>query len=148
MRPQNPEKVASAIVPDYSLGSHVAALGVAFSSPAMGAKFADGVFVGEHGSWNRANPVGYKVVFVPFRDGHPAGNPIDFVTGFRGKDGLTRGRPVGVTVDPRGALIVADDLSNTIWRVTPNTPPAAVKPAAPATTTGATPAGAVGEARM
>ncbi|TAM94205.1 MAG: sorbosone dehydrogenase family protein, partial [Rhodanobacteraceae bacterium] len=125
--------VASAIVPDYSLGSHVAALGLAFSSPAMGAKFADGVFVGEHGSWNRANPVGYEVVFVPFRDGRPAGDPIDFVTGFRGNDGLTRGRPVGVTVDPRGALIIADDLSNTIWRVTVNTPSAAAKPATTAT---------------
>ncbi len=117
--PQDPEKVASAITPDYALGSHVAALGVAFSVPAMGGAFADGVFVGEHGSWNRSPPVGYKVVFVPFRNGRPAGDPIDFVSGFRGDDGLTRGRPVGVTVDPRGALIVADDLSNTIWRVTP-----------------------------
>ena len=119
VRPQKPEKVAAAIAPDYSLGSHVAALGLNFSTPAMGAKFADGVFVGEHGSWNRKEPVGYKVVFVPFRDGRPAGPPVDFVSGFRGTDGKTRGRPVGVTVDPRGALIVADDLSNTIWRVTP-----------------------------
>lgn len=131
--PQNPEKVATAIVPDYALGSHVAALGVAFSSGAMGAPFADGVFVGEHGSWNRNPPVGYKVVFVPFRDGRPAGDPIDFVSGFRGEDGLTRGRPVGVTLDPRGALIVADDLANTIWRVTPSvTPAAAPAVAAPA----------------
>jgi glucose/arabinose dehydrogenase len=120
VQPQDPDKVASAITPDYSLGSHVAALGVAFSTPAMGQKFADGVFVGEHGSWNRADPVGYKVVFVPFRDGRPAGAPMDFVSGFRGSDGKTRGRPVGVTVDPRGALIVADDLSNTVWRVTPD----------------------------
>jgi glucose/arabinose dehydrogenase len=119
VRPQDPQKVASAIAPDYSLGSHVAALGLAFSTPAMGARFADGAFVGEHGSWNRDDPVGYKVVFVPFRNGRPAGPPIDFVTGFHGSDGKTRGRPVGVTVDPRGALIVADDLSNTIWRVTP-----------------------------
>ena len=118
--PQDPEKVASAIVPDYALGSHVAALGLAFSSAAMGAKFADGVFVGEHGSWNRSPPVGYKVVFVPFRDGRPAGDPVDYVSGFRGDDGKTRGRPVGVTVDPRGALLVADDLSNTLWRVTPS----------------------------
>ena len=88
-------------------------------TPAMGAAFAEGVFVGEHGSWNRSPPVGYKVVFVPFRDGRPAGPPVDFVAGFLGDDGKTRGRPVGVTVDPRGALIVADDLSNTIWRVTP-----------------------------
>jgi glucose/arabinose dehydrogenase len=146
-QPQDPGKVASAIVPDYSLGSHVAALGVAFSSPAMGAKFADGVFVGEHGSWNRSHPVGYKVVFVPFRGGRPAGNPIEFVTGFRGDDGLTRGRPVGVTVDPRGALIVADDLSNTIWRVTPNAPPAA-SPPIPASTTGAAPASSIHEPQM
>ncbi len=119
VRPQDPEKVASAIVPDYSLGSHVAALGVAFSNEKMGEQFADGVFVGEHGSWNRADPVGYKVVFVPFRDGKPAGPPVDFVSGFRGDDGKTRGRPVGVTVDPRGAVIVCDDLSNIVWRVTP-----------------------------
>ncbi|MBV6812204.1 sorbosone dehydrogenase family protein [Xanthomonas campestris pv. pennamericanum] len=123
--PQDPQKVASAIVPDYALGSHVAALGVAFSSSAMGAKFADGVFVGEHGSWNRSPPVGYKVVFVPFRDGRPAGDPIDFVSGFHGEDGKTRGRPVGVTVDPRGALIVADDLANIVWRVTPDAAAAA-----------------------
>lgn len=117
VKPQNPDKVASAIEPDYALGAHVAALGLDFSSEAMGERYADGVFVGEHGSWNRKNPVGYKVIFVPFRDGRPAGDPIDFVTGFRGEDGKTRGRPVGVTVDPRGALIVADDLSNTVWRV-------------------------------
>ncbi|MGR3885713.1 PQQ-dependent sugar dehydrogenase [Pseudomonas sp. 1152_12] len=119
-QPQNPTKVAAAIKPDYSLGSHVAALGVDFSIPAMGEKFADGVFVGEHGSWNRDNPVGYKVIFVPFNNGKPSGEPIDFATGFRGDDGKTRGRPVGVTVDPKGALIIADDLANTIWRVTRN----------------------------
>ena len=119
-QPQNPEKVAAAIKPDYSLGSHVAALGVDFSLPAMGEKFANGVFVGEHGSWNRPNPVGYKVIFVPFSNGKPAGEPIDFATGFRGDDGKTRGRPVGVTVDPKGALIIADDLANTVWRVTRN----------------------------
>ena len=119
VRPQDPEKVASAIAPDYALGSHVAALGLDFSDGAMGGRFAEGAFIGEHGSWNRAPPVGYKVVFVPFRNGRPAGDPIDFVSGFRGEDGKTRGRPVGVTVDPRGALIVADDLSNTIWRVVP-----------------------------
>ncbi|PIL38029.1 PQQ-dependent sugar dehydrogenase [Massilia psychrophila] len=119
VRPQDPQKVASAIKPNYALGSHVAALGLDFSDSAMGAKFAEGVFIGEHGSWNRDSPVGYKVVFVPFRDGRPDGPPVDFVTGFLGADGKVRGRPVGVTVDPRGALIVADDLANTIWRVTP-----------------------------
>ena len=123
VRPQDPEKVRSAIRPDYSLGSHVAPLGIAFSVPAMGARFANGMFVGEHGSWNRNDPVGYKVVFVPFSGGRPSGPPVDFVSGFYGSDGKTRGRPVGVTVDPRGALIVADDLSNTIWRVTPAAAP-------------------------
>jgi glucose/arabinose dehydrogenase len=88
----------------------------------MGAQFGDGVFVGEHGSWNRGLPAGYKVVFVTFQNGRPAGEPVDFVTGFQA-DGMTFGRPVGVSVDPRGALIVADDLSNTIWRVTPNSRP-------------------------
>jgi glucose/arabinose dehydrogenase len=118
-QPQDPKKVAAAIRPDYSLGSHVAALGLAFSNPAMGERFAEGAFVGEHGSWNRNPPVGYKVVFVAFRDGKPTGEPLDFVTGFLTEDGKARGRPVGVTVDPRGALIVADDLSNIVWRVTP-----------------------------
>lgn len=117
VRPQNPQKVAAALTPDYALGSHVAALGVDFSDAGMGPEFADGAFVGEHGSWNRSNPVGYKVVFVPFSGGRPAGPPIDFVTGFRDDNGKTRGRPVGVTVDPKGALIVADDLANVIWRV-------------------------------
>ncbi len=120
VKPEDPEKVASAITPDYSLGSHVAALGVAFSNSAMGEAFADGVFVGEHGSWNRSDPVGYRVSFVRFENGQPVDEPIDFVAGFRDEDGKTRGRPVGVTVDPRGALIVCDDLSNTVWRVTPN----------------------------
>jgi len=120
VQPPDPKKVASAIKPDYSLGAHVAALGLAFSQPVMGEPFADGVFVGEHGSWNRPDPVGYKVIFVPFQNGRPAGEPVDFVSGFRDADGKTRGRPVGVTVDPRGALIVADDLANTVWRVVRN----------------------------
>ena len=118
VRPQDPDKVASAIVPDYSLGSHVAALGLAFSIPAMGDEFAEGVFVGEHGSWNRADPVGYKVSFVPFTNGEPDGDPIDFVSGFLTEEGKTRGRPVGVTIDPAGALIIADDLTNAVWRIT------------------------------
>ena len=117
VKPQDEDKVAAAIAPDYALGAHVAALGLDFSSEVMGEQYADGVFVGEHGSWNRKNPVGYKVIFVPFENGRPSGDPIDFVTGFRTEDGKTRGRPVGVTVDPSGALIVADDLANTIWRV-------------------------------
>jgi glucose/arabinose dehydrogenase len=119
VQPQDSQKVASAIRPDYSLGSHVAALGLAFSNPAMGESFAAGLFVGEHGSWNRSVVVGYKVVFVPFTDARPTGEPVDFVSGFL-RDGKARGRPVGVTVDPRGALIVADDLSNTVWRIAPD----------------------------
>ncbi|NYT73330.1 sorbosone dehydrogenase family protein [Halomonas sp. QX-2] len=118
VRPQNPDKVESAIAPDYGLGSHVAPLGLAFSIPEMGDEFAEGVFIGEHGSWNRNDPVGYKVVFVPFSNGEPDGDPIDFVSGFLTDDGKTRGRPVGVTIDPDGALIIADDLTNAVWRVT------------------------------
>ena len=119
VKPAKPELVRATVRPDYGLQSHTAPLGLSFSNGAMGGAFADGAFVGMHGSWNRERPVGYKVVFVPFRGGRPAGPPVDFVTGFQA-DGDTMGRPVGVTVDPRGALIVADDLSNTIWRVTPN----------------------------
>ena len=118
VRPQDPDKVESAISPDYGLGSHVAPLGLAFSIPEMGDEFAEGVFIGEHGSWNRNEPVGYKVVFVPFSNGEPNGDPIDFVTGFLNGDDQTRGRPVGVTIDPDGALIIADDLTNAVWRVT------------------------------
>ena len=130
VKPENPEKVAASITPDYSLGAHVAALGVDFSSAVMGPQFADGAFVGMHGSWNRPDPSGYKVVFVPFRNGRPAGDPVDFATGFRDEDGTTRGRPVGVTVDPRGALIVADDLANIVWRVSRVGGPAATPEAA------------------
>lgn len=123
VRPQDPQKVAAAVKPDYGLGSHVAALGLDFSSAVMGRRFAEGAFVGEHGSWNRSKPVGYKVVFVPFSNGRPAGPPVDVVTGFRSEDGMTRGRPVGVTVDPRGGLIICDDLSNTVWRMVPDSGP-------------------------
>ncbi|WP_240791225.1 sorbosone dehydrogenase family protein [Roseomonas sp. AR75] len=119
VRPMDMDKVAAAVAPDYALGSHVAALGLAFSSAAMGERFAQGAFVGQHGSWNRNEPVGYRVVFVPFQDGQPSGDAVDVVTGFLTADNNARGRPVGVAVDPRGALLVADDLSNTIWRVTP-----------------------------
>ena len=123
VRPFKQEMVGRTIKPDFSLGSHHAPLGLAFSMPAIGGRFAEGAFIGEHGSWNRETPVGYRVSFVPFRNGWPSGQPVPFVTGFQA-DGKTFGRPVGVTVDPRGALIVADDLSNTIWRVVPSRPPA------------------------
>lgn len=129
VKPENPEKVESAIAPDYSLGSHRAPLGIAFSNPQVGGEYSDGVFIGQHGSWNRADPVGYNVVFVPFENGEPAGDPVDFVSGFLTDDGRTRGRPVGVSVAPDGSVIVADDLTNAVWRVTRDdagsTPPAA-----------------------
>lgn len=120
IRPQKPELVRKAIVPDYSLGSHVAPLGLSFATDGgMGGNFSEGAFVGMHGSWNRPKLAGYKVVFVPFRNGRPAGKPIDFLTGFI-DDGNARGRPVGVTYDPqRRALLVSDDLSNTVWRIGP-----------------------------
>lgn len=119
VRPQDEAKVKQTVRPDYALQSHSAPLGVAFAGSSIAdARFAEGAFVGLHGSWNRSVPVGYKVIFVPFRDGSPSGPPVDFLTGFQ-RDGKTMGRPVGVTVDPRGAVIVADDLSNTIWRVAP-----------------------------
>lgn len=130
--PRDPAKVAATIRPDYGLGSHVAALGLAFSSPVMGAPFAEGAFVGEHGSWNRRTFSGYRVIFVPFRNGRPAGQPVDFATGFLDGD-KARGRPVGVAVDPRGALLVADDLSNTVWRIAPTNPVSV--PAAPSSAT-------------
>ncbi|HZV83971.1 MAG TPA: sorbosone dehydrogenase family protein [Brevundimonas sp.] len=121
VRPQRPELVARAIAPDYALGSHVAALGLSFATNGgFGGRFAQGAFIGEHGSWNRPDPSGYKVVWVPFSEGRPSGPPVDFVTGFRTEDGRARGRPVGVTFDPqRRILLVADDLSNTIWRIAP-----------------------------
>lgn len=117
VQPFKQEMVRRTVRPDYALGSHTAPLGLSFSNASMGGQFASGVFVGMHGSWNREKPVGYKVVFIPFSGGRPNGKPVDFVTGFQA-DGKTFGRPVGVTVDARGALIVADDLSNTIWRIT------------------------------
>lgn len=121
VHPQKPEMIARAVAPDYALGSHVAALGLSFATDGgFGGGYAQGAFVGEHGSWNRQDLAGYKVVWVPFANGRPAGQPRDFVTGFIGKDGKARGRPVGVTFDPRSrSLLIADDLSNTVWRVAP-----------------------------
>jgi len=123
IQPQDEQKVKATVRPDYALQSHSAPLGLSFVPPGLAAPFAEGAYIGLHGSWNRKEPVGYKVIFVPFANGRPSGPPVDFVTGFQA-DGKTMGRPVGVTVDPKGALIVADDLSNTIWRVTPTASPA------------------------
>lgn len=122
VHPQKPEAVRKAIAPDYALGSHVAALGLSFvTGGGFGGGYSDGAFVGEHGSWNRRQLAGYKVVWVPFTNGRPNGKPQDFVTGFIDGDGKARGRPVGVTFDPqRKVLLVADDLSNTVWRIAPS----------------------------
>ena len=135
IKPARPDLVDQTVVPDYALGSHVAALGLDFATDGgLGGPFGEGAFVGMHGSWNRSDPSGYKVVFVPFRGGEPSGEPVDLVTGFL-KDGHARGRPVGVTYDAaRGALYVADDVSNTVWRVAPRRAPQRAAPA-----TGVTP---------
>ncbi|MDQ8028278.1 MAG: sorbosone dehydrogenase family protein [Brevundimonas sp.] len=120
VRPARPDLVETAIAPDYALGSHVAALGLSFATDGgFGGGFTQGAFIGEHGSWNRQDLSGYKVSWVAFSNGRPVGQPVDFVTGFLA-DGKARGRPVGVTFDPqRRILLIADDLSNTVWRVAP-----------------------------
>jgi glucose/arabinose dehydrogenase len=119
VRPQRPDLVARAIPPDYALSSHVAPLGLAFYTGAsFPTAFRGGAFVGEHGSWNRDVHHGYRVVFIRFAGGRPVGMPIDFVTQFLNREGKARGRPVGVTVDRTGALIIADDVGNAVWRVT------------------------------
>jgi glucose/arabinose dehydrogenase len=121
--PQRPDRVASAIAPDYALGAHTASLGLAQSTHnALPALFQQGMFIGQHGSWNRRPRSGYKVIFVPFVDGRPAGMPFDVLTGFVDDDGSARGRPVGVAIDTKGALLVADDVGNTVWRVTSAVP--------------------------
>ena len=117
VKPANPDMVAKAIAPDYGLGAHVAPLGLAFSDARMPAQYASGAFIGEHGSWNRKELAGYSVVFVPFAAGRPSGPPMRFLTGFLSAEGKAYGRPVGVTLDAKGALLVADDVGNTIWRV-------------------------------
>lgn len=121
VRPQRPDLVATALVPDYALGSHTAPLGLVSShGSTLPAQYADGMFIGQHGSWNRRPHSGYKVIFVPFAKQKPSGAPpLDVLTGFLSADGDAYGRPVGVAIDARGALLVADDVGNVIWRVTP-----------------------------
>ena len=120
VHPQRPDLVSRAVKPDYALGSHVAALGLTFyAGDALPARYRGGAFIGEHGSWDRYHPSGYKVAFVPFRGGRPSGMVEDVVTGFLDtKRGKTFGRPVGVAVDRAGALLIADDVGDTVWRVT------------------------------
>ncbi len=118
VKPQQPQLVATAITPDYALGPHTASLGLASSAgTSLPGAFANGMFIGQHGSWNRRPHSGYKVVFVPFVDGRPSGDPVDVLTGFLSAEGNAFGRPVGVALDKTGALLVADDVGNAIWRV-------------------------------
>lgn len=119
VQPQRPDLVENAVRPDYALGAHTASLGLAYSQGVrLPVRFANGMFVGQHGSWNRKPHSGYKVVFVPFSKGKPFGDPLNVLTGFLDEDGNALGRPVGVVIDKQGALLVADDVGNAIWRVT------------------------------
>jgi glucose/arabinose dehydrogenase len=120
VEPQRPDLVAKAIAPDYALGAHTACLGLTFNTGNLfPPEMAGGAFVGQHGSWNRKPRAGYKVIFVPFANGKPAGQPQDVLTGFLNERGEAQGRPVGVRIDKQGALLVADDVGNAVWRVTP-----------------------------
>ncbi len=119
VKPPHPEMVARAAVPDYALGAHTASLGLAFSETgSLPASLTQGAFVGQHGSWNRNPPSGYRVIFVPFAAGRPAGEPVEVLTGFLNGSSEAQGRPVGVAMDRNGALLVADDVGNTVWKVT------------------------------
>ncbi|GAB3550186.1 sorbosone dehydrogenase family protein [Noviherbaspirillum agri] len=120
VKPQRPDLVDKAIVPDYALGAHTSSIGLAFyDGKLFPQRYAGGAFIGQHGSWNRNPRSGYKVIFVPFRDGRPDGMPEDMLTGFLDGDGNALGRPVGVVVDRTGALLVADDVGDVVWRVVP-----------------------------
>lgn len=119
-QPPRPELVASAIAPDYALGNHVAPLGLAFYDAALLPRLRGGAIVAEHGSWNRRPPSGYKVVFVPFADGMPSGPPRDLLGGFLDTAGNAHGRPVGVAIAADGAVLVADDVGNAVWRIAPD----------------------------
>jgi glucose/arabinose dehydrogenase len=118
IQPQRPDLVAKAIVPDYALGAHTASLGLTFANGAnLGPEFTNGIFIGQHGSWNRDPRAGYKVIFIPFAAGKPNGMPVDVLTGFLNDAGEAQGRPVGVAIDKTGALLVADDVGGVVWRV-------------------------------
>jgi glucose/arabinose dehydrogenase len=122
VEPPRPDLVAKAIKPDYALGPHTASLGLAFADGKWPAPYGEGVFIGQHGSWNREPASGYKVIFVPFAQGKPSGPPADVLTGFLSPEGDAYGRPVGVAVDGKGGLLVADDAGNQVWRVTAASP--------------------------
>lgn len=119
VQPPRPDMVAKAVKPDYALGSHTASLGLTFYTGSLMPRWRNGAVVGQHGSWNRNPPAGYKVIFVPFSGGRPSGPPQDVLTGFRNEQGQAMGRPVGVLGVRSGALLVADDVGNAVWRVTP-----------------------------
>jgi len=122
VQPARPDMVAKAIRPDYALGSHTASLGLTFYTGALMPQWRNGAIIGQHGSWNRNPPAGYKVIFVPFSGGKPSGPPQDVLTGFRNDKGEAMGRPVGVLGVRSGALLVADDVGDAVWRVTPARP--------------------------
>ncbi|WP_313103174.1 sorbosone dehydrogenase family protein [Brevundimonas sp.] len=122
VKPPRPDMVAKAIKPDYALGSHTASLGLTFYTGALMPQWRNGAIVGQHGSWNRNPPAGYKVIFIPFSGGKPAGPPQDVLTGFRNEKGEAMGRPVGVLGVRSGAILVADDVGDVVWRVTPSQP--------------------------
>ncbi|MBX3623450.1 MAG: sorbosone dehydrogenase family protein [Rhizobacter sp.] len=124
VKPQRPDLVAKALVPDYALGPHTASLGLAWSAgTTLPASFAQGMFIGQHGSWNRKPPSGYKVIFVPFQNGKPSGPPLEVLSGFLNEEsGIAHGRPVGVALDAKGSLLVADDVGNVVWRVSASAP--------------------------
>jgi glucose/arabinose dehydrogenase len=122
VKPPRPDLVARAIKPDYALGAHTASLGLTFNRGArLGPRFANGAFIGQHGSWNREPPSGYRVIFVPFAGAQPSGMPVEVLTGFL-RDGKAYGRPVGVQIARDGSLLVADDVGNKVWRVSAANP--------------------------
>jgi glucose/arabinose dehydrogenase len=119
VKPPMPDLIARAIPPDYALGAHTASLGLAFYDADLMPQFRNGALIGQHGSWNRKPHAGYKLIYVPFADGKPSGPPQDVLTGFLSPDGKANGRPVGVAVDKQGAILLADDVGNIVWRITP-----------------------------
>jgi glucose/arabinose dehydrogenase len=119
VKPARPDLVAKALKPDYALGNHTASLGLAFYKADLMPQYRNGVLIGQHGSWNRKPRSGYKVIFVPFANGQPAGQPQDVLSGFVNAKGQAMGRPVGVAVDKAGAILVADDVGDAVWRVVP-----------------------------